>query len=325
MIALLSLAGCNFRGELSDYCARTGRCACDGGDCCLASGQACVSGQPCCGSCDTMLGVCVSPAAGGDSGTPDSGTPDSGTPDSGTLHLLSDEFEDPGAELHPRWQSILRASTVAVRDGGLEIRTTGFQVWRWLMFADGGVSNSIATFVWQPVTGNFRVTATLRAGGIDDITRFQTRPDGGPLGQRQAGLAARLPQPDGFQTPESWVGVFAGAGPFMGSPVPQVAPVFEVTSAAVDGGTTLDRRDASDNFAEVRLCRVGAVFIALGRRPDAGWPAAPLATWLRPDLPATLQVGPSVSVGSEAPFDMVARFELVRFADLTDAGDCSLP
>ena len=190
------------------------------------------------------------------------------------LAALSDEFAS-GASLRrwtqfheaERWPSMVRR--LEVRRGGelyLEPHTSGW-------YADFH-----APFMYREVTGDFVVTARLRADGIGG---------GVPTSQWSlAGLMARAPRTVTRETwtpnGENWVFVTAGVAEEPG------VPVFE-TKTTVNSRSRLRLHPAREGWVELRITRVGAAF-ELATRSD-GEPWVVRDRFDRPDLPATLQVG----------------------------------
>lgn len=73
--------------------------------------------------------------------------------------------------------------------------------------------------------------------------------------------------------------------------------------------------------AELRICRLGAAMHLYKREIGAAsWTLA--TTYDRPDLPATLEVGPNVYAAASPP-DLVVTFEEVEFAGVCDLAGCA--
>ena len=71
--------------------------------------------------------------------------------------------------------------------------------------------------------------------------------------------------------------------------------------------------------AELRLCRTGSIFAVYYRRPgDSTWTLSFAPN--RPDLPATLQVGPVAYTGAASP-DFVTIFDRIAFEPV--GGGCT--
>lgn len=80
-------------------------------------------------------------------------------------------------------------------------------------------------------------------------------------------------------------------------------------------------RVAADDDVHAILRRVGATFQLLRRAPGAtSWTLA--ATFMRPDLPPTLQAGLKL-YSAASPFDLQATYDEATFASVAGAADCS--
>ena len=190
------------------------------------------------------------------------------------LAALSDEFASAASlgrwtQFHEaeKWPSMIRR--VEVRRGGelyLEPHTSGW-------YADFH-----APFMYKEVTGDFVVTARLRADGIDG---------GVPTSQWSlAGLMARAPRTVTRETwtpnGENWVFVTAGVAEEPG------VPVFE-TKTTVNSRSRLRLHPARAGWVELRITRVGAAVELATRADGEDWVVRD--RFDRPDLPAMLQVG----------------------------------
>ena len=193
-----------------------------------------------------------------------------------------DSFD--GTALDLRWH-VLHPSlaTIEVADGALSLTPTqGGLASIWFEDAEG-------VLVYRTVTGDFTATARVHARrpGTSD-------PPSTPY--RLGGLLAR--RPGAVSGARDSVHVALGAG---------------VTGPCAEDKTT---QDSDSDFVlypiasadgELRIRRRGASF-ELAYRALGVLPWTVLRTHLRPDLPATLQVG-MMAYSTPTPPDLVARFE----------------
>lgn len=139
------------------------------------------------------------------------------------------------------------------------------------------------------VTGDFRLTATVRTARSSD----PETPPGGDGTIQLAGLMARA---DG--SAENYLLIATGS-------IGGSAGIETRSTTASRSVSTKTSRAVGD--AELRLCRNGETLRTAFRPTGTTDPWVPVTTFDRPDLPATLQVGASLS--TDAAPDLVARFE----------------
>jgi hypothetical protein len=231
---------------------------------------------------------------------PDAGTgPDAGA-DGGPTSLsgMSDQFE--GTSLDPAW-SVLHADTVDVseHDGKLFIHPNTSILW---------YNDSEAVIVYKMVTGNFKATSAVHARRASDPTM---PPDkiihlGGVMGR------------DPTAPPENYVFVVVG---------------HDENGIAVETKSTANSQSSymgptwPSGDAELRLCRLGASFNLYKRAIGSTvWQMA--YQFNRPDLPATLEVGPNVYAytgnnSGGGPPDLLVSYEYFNFADVADLAGCT--
>lgn len=230
------------------------------------------------------------PACGLDPGTPLSC---SAHPACGLdpLSALDDSFD--GGALDSSW-SVLNPSqsTTSVSAGSLRLEANGTSLW---FNADTAVQVS------KPVTGDFTASSTVHARRASDslATPCQLIHLGG--------LMARNP----VSPLQKYVFIVLG---------------MDVNDLSVETKTTTD--SVSDFVgpswpvadAELRVCRRGAMFELYAR--EVGAPSWLLqSTYFRPDLPATLEVGPIMYAFQPTP-DLVISVDEVVFRTVTNAADC---
>jgi hypothetical protein len=195
---------------------------------------------------------------------------------------LSDDFE--AGALDGKWSVFHpEVATVGVESGQLVITMTSGALW----FQDGE-----ALMVHQEVTGDFAVEAAVYARS--------TASPGSPPNRtvHLGGLMAR----NGGTGPENYVFAVVGY---------DENDLSVETKSTRDSVSTYEGPTWPNGDAELRLCRSGAEFRLYKRTIGATtWELA--KTYTRPDLPATLQVGP-IAYALNQP-DITVRFDGVRFS-----------
>ena len=211
------------------------------------------------------------------------------------LSMLSDDFED--GSLDPAW-TVFRDSIVDIEEsaGALGLTPSQMQLW---------FNQLQASFVYKNVSGNFKVTATVRP-------RQASAPTVSPSGTfEMGGLMARKAVAEGAGSEEDYVFVTVG---YDGTEM-----VVE-TKGTNDGLSLFTTTGWGAMDAELRLCRVGDQFW-LYKRPE-GQPAwIQATTYVRPDMPATIQLGPLVCANEASP-DLLVLFDEVTYGDVTVQADC---
>jgi hypothetical protein len=202
------------------------------------------------------------------------------------LGPLSDEFGAPALAGWEQMQgdTVDGTTAVSVGDGLLTIRSARAS---W-------VREQRAFYLWKDVTGDFLATTRIKVSGesADQPTADWSL----------AGLLVRRPAAD--RTRENWIGWTTGA--VAGS------PVFERKTTA-RSSSVLQLIPARTGWLELRVVRLGSVFLLLHRYPDGRWIYA--ARYYRPDLPRMLQVGIDAQSGYGVDFaDLVAQVDYVHFA-----------
>lgn len=203
---------------------------------------------------------------------------------------MSDTFD--GASLDPCWSVIHpEAVAVAVHDGALFLTLTQQALW---------FNASQGVLVHKTVTGDFKATSRVRARKTSD-------PNAAPNGfVHLGGLMARDPS----GPPENYVFIVVGN---------DENDISVETKTTVDGGSAYEGPSWGASDVELRICRVGSVFHLL-KRPFAGGGWAEAKAYMRPDLPATLQIGANIYSAS-AP-DLTVSFEEIMFASVASEAEC---
>jgi hypothetical protein len=208
----------------------------------------------------------------------------------------SDRFN--GRMLDRSWSTVQPDLVSArVRDGALSLTLRGPALW---------FNASVGALMFKPVSGNFKATTTVR-------TRSQSEPDQPPTAAiRLGGLMARDPASDETQI-QNYVHVVVGNGP------DGVLAVEHKTTT--NNNSVYEAPPWPSSDAQLRICRVGSTY-SLYKRPlgSKAWQLA--ASYERPDLPETLQVGADV-YSPNAPPDLRARWNEITFQRVTDPRGCT--
>jgi hypothetical protein len=211
-----------------------------------------------------------------------------------SIERLSDDFCCTDS-LDPSW-ALLNASkfNVAVHDGALHLLPTQASLWF------NGIGGAL---VWKEVTGNFKVTATVRP-------RKRTDPGEPPSDKiHLGGLMAR----SSIGSHENYVFIVVGV---------DTNDHSVETKTTVDDSSTYVGPSWPYHDAELRICRQSSEFRLYKRAPGASaWLLA--AVYVRADLPAALQVGPAAYAGSALP-NLDVGFDAVHFEPVTSVADCTL-
>lgn len=189
------------------------------------------------------------------------------------LAALGDEFTDAASlarwlrfDETEGWPSL--TARESVRDGTLRLEPS----------TSGWYAEWHAPFLFRSVTGDFEASTRLRATGL--AGGLPTAP------WSLAGLMARAPRtigPEAWRPAgEQWLFITAGVADAL------TAPVIE-TKTTVNSASRLRLDPGCPDWMELRMTRRGAVFTLASRCEGGDW--VPRATFERPDLPATLQVG----------------------------------
>jgi len=201
--------------------------------------------------------------------------PHPAAPTGDDLAGLSDEFATAASLARWRqfdeaegWPSMVKRMTVDEASGELRLEP----------YTSGWYEDFHAPFLFREVTGDFVVTARLRADGLDG--GVPTVP------WSLAGLMVRAPRdvtpatwrPGG----EGWLFLTTGVADAPGQ------PVFE-TKTTVASRSTLRLQPARAGWVELRIVRRGPAFELLTRYDGEEWVTR--ERFDRPDLPATVQVG----------------------------------
>lgn len=205
---------------------------------------------------------------------------------------LSDDFE--GAALDPSWSQLGPELVDIVVEGG-QLAVTMTQQALWFHGATGFLLHKRAA-------GDFKATAVVRARRASD-----------PAAPADAfvhlgGIMARHPEP---QNGEDYVFIVVGR---------DEQDLSVETKTTDDGTSTYDGPAWPSGDAELRLCRVGSVFVLLKRAiGDAAWIEA--AEHDRGDLPDPLDVG--INVYSGATPDLRVLVDAIDFEPVASIGDCA--
>lgn len=211
------------------------------------------------------------------------------------LSGLSDIFDD--SALDPSW-TVLRPNQahIGVAGGSLSLTANGHSLW---------FQASRGPLIHKLVTGDFRVTARVHARRASD----ESLPPNQNI--HLGGLMARDPASESGGLGENYVFIVVGQD--------ENDPSIE-TKTTANPTSTYEGPPWPDPDADLRICRLGSTFRLWKRAVgSSAWTLA--ATFDRPDLPDTLQVGPFIYAASGNP-DLLARFDDVVFAEVVTAADC---
>jgi len=208
---------------------------------------------------------------------------------------LSDTFD--GNLLGPEWL-VYRPEVldIAVGSGALSLTLTQQALW---------YNNSRGPLVYKLVSGDFKVTARVRA-------KKASNPQEAPANAvHLGGLMARDPAGEAPGGAENYVFIVVGYDENDIS----VETKSTTNSVSQYVGPTWPSSDA-----ELRLCRVGSTF-RLYKRPISGGAFTLAQTYDRPDLPAQLQVGANI-YSLNTP-DLQVSFDEIVFGKASSEADCA--
>jgi hypothetical protein len=209
-----------------------------------------------------------------------------------TLAAFSDAFAGPS--LDPAWRLHEAAEMLPpwIANGALHLQPTATGL------AATWFQNEEAPALFKSITGDFTVTAIVSATATNGAPGAAP-----PISYRLAGLIAR--DPASLPGDRNSVHVALGSG--------DAQTPLAVEDKTTDGSVSAFQfHPAPATTLELRLRRVGALF-SMGFRSVGGGPFTDVASHLRPDLPATLDVGP-MAYSNQAPAVLLARFDEVLFA-----------
>jgi hypothetical protein len=234
-----------------------------------------------------VLALLFSAACGSTAKQPPGGNSDAG------VAALSDNFA--GSSLDPAW-SVVNPQDVSlsVASGSLTMQLTHGVLW---------FNASRGVLVYKLVTGDFAATTTAHA-------RKASAPAQPPDSAiHLGGLMARGPASDSGS--ENYLFAVVGFG--------DQGHLTVETKTTVNGSSQYDGPVWPSADAELRLCRVGRQF-SLYKRSVGATAWTPAAAYDRPDLPATLQVGPNLYAPDG---DLRVTVDGFRFAPVASAADCT--
>jgi hypothetical protein len=136
----------------------------------------------------------------------------------------------------------------------------------------------IGGFLYQPVTGDFEVTARVKASGRKGATPTRSFSLGGLMVRAPREVTANHFEPG----KENWLFLTTGTVDRPGE------PQFEVKTT-MNSVSTLRSYPAQRGWVDLRIVRLRELFTLLYRYDGGEWTY--LDQWVRPDLPQTMQVG----------------------------------
>jgi hypothetical protein len=213
---------------------------------------------------------------------------------SGVAFPASDTFD--GTTLDSSW-SVLHPEAVSITVAGsaLTLRLTHPALW---------FNSSEGVLVYKLVSGNFKLTSTVHARKASAPTLPPDPPE------QFGGVMAHAPS----APPENYVHVVVGHDPNA------LATETKNTTSSSSQYTFVPWATGD---AQLRVCRVDGAFQMLERTVGAAsWTLT--TTFMRPDLPATLQAGLNIYTSSSAATpDLQVSFDEATFAPVSSAADCS--
>jgi hypothetical protein len=202
---------------------------------------------------------------------------------------LSEDFEDGDLGEWNMFQA--DEATLSVADGELHYEPHADTLW---------FNRTTSSFLWKSIVGDFRVTAIARAESLSS-------PGSPPVPNfRLGGIMAR----NGDSGEENYVFIVIGA---------DNNDLSIETKTTQNGQSEFDGPTWPVNEAELRICRVGAEFRMMARQMGGSWETR--ATYQRPDLPSSLQVGP-MGYANNSPPDLRVSFDLIEFSRIVSPDDC---
>jgi hypothetical protein len=160
--------------------------------------------------------------------------------------------------------------------------------------------------MYQSVDGNFRITADVHTAKSSD----PTQPPGGNGSVQLGGLMARNDK--GGQ--ENYVFIVVGDD---GDGL-SIETKNTLDSLSKYNGPSWDSAEA-----ELQLCRVGQIFNLYKRHVNSAEAWTSAASFDRPDLPQTLQVG--LNIYSDSTPDLQIRYDHIKIDPITSLSDCETP
>jgi hypothetical protein len=195
-------------------------------------------------------------------------------PPAGDLAPLSDEFNSP--ESLAQWKSVSLEESLPNRIARADVNKTNLGhlfiepnsgAW-WAGFHGG--------FLYKEVTGDFSITTRIKVTGKSGGEPENIWTISGLLIRAPADLRMPLPL-----RKENWVYLMTGRGP-------QQARVID-SKSTVDSINEWDILPAESGYYELRMVRLGPLFVSLVRADGGAWTVR--KRMLRNDLPATVQAG----------------------------------
>lgn len=164
--------------------------------------------------------------------------------------------------------------------------------------------NQRGVLAYKPVDGDFKITADVYAAKSSDLNQ----PPGGDGTVQLGGLMVR----SGTGGQENYVFIVVGD----------------------DGdGLSIETKTTTDNFSEydgpawdspkaaLRICRSGHIFTLYKQHIGKDEPWIQAASFDRPDLPASLQVG--VNIYTDSTPDLQVRYESISIESISSESDCT--
>jgi hypothetical protein len=230
----------------------------------------------------------------------DADPPDLGV-DAGSIEDLSDEFDDSATFMNWSLRDVVEGTPAQYTV--LDIDTTTTDHLTIVPTASHWLNDTAGVFMFKTITGDFVMRTQVSTwdtmfAGQSIMVPYNT-----------AGLMAR--DPAGATGPENWIEIANGyTSSFTG---------------AIDMSTANSVSDLSEvptsNPVELQICRLQDLF-KVYYRSDASTDWTLAHNRVRPDLPATLQVG--VAVNAYMTARIRAELDWIRFARPSTEADCTM-
>jgi hypothetical protein len=193
------------------------------------------------------------------------------------LTPLSDEFDQAGTLA--QWNDLAKVEKFPSKAARLDINTTSPGQLYIEPYTSTWFEDYRGVFLYKEVTGDYMVTARVRATGKSSDTPTSTFSLAGLMSRAPRAITMDSWTPHG----ENWLFIATGYGNG-GIDGPQ----FE-TKTTINSASTLWLTRSRADWVNLRILRFGEVFLTLYQFPGGPWTLS--RCFDRPDLPRTLQVG----------------------------------
>jgi hypothetical protein len=193
------------------------------------------------------------------------------------LTPLSDEFDQAGTLA--QWKDLATVEKFPSKAARLDINTTGPGQFYIEPYTSTWFDDYRGVFLYKEITGDYMVTARVRASGKSSDTPTSAFSLAGLMSRAPRAITIDSWTPHG----ENWLFIATGYGNG-GIDGPQ----FE-TKTTTNSASTLWLTPSRADWINLRILRIGEVFLMLYQFTGGPWTLR--RCFDRPDLPQTLQVG----------------------------------